>query len=864
MRSFDEAPKASRPSPGPRRFVAGAATVWFVLLAVACQGVIEAPDVSNPSAVDEPAAPNPGTNGGAGTNGANPPSSNPNPNPNPPELEPCTPVAQAFESTLYSPVFSKCAGCHNAFGLAGQMGLRFELELPGLPGAAQRNSQMLERIAAETVDVAGAPMPLLLAKPTAGVGHVGGQVFAADSAEAQLLASFIEAVREPEDCEQPSPDQAAQLLARLDLDAPRRTYARAYFALTGRVATPEERDRVPDTEAGLAAALDDILSEESFQFRLADFFADSFMNRAWSSVANPYSQGPYLYRSGWRQLRYFNNLCEGEARNPCCHAPTQECCYEYESEEYCESSHGDSRHAMARTTDGMVEEPLELVKYLARNDRPVTELVTAEYTMVNPWSAAIYGIPAEDRALLFDEDPLNDRWEYVPAVVPANELNGLPPAPDGGLYWPHAGILSSSGLLNRYRSTPSNFHRGRASRLVLPELLAVPVLDFADFNTNSLPAGADLELATQEYAACTSCHAAIDPIGGFFRFHPYGGRYVEEDHRRARMPEHFPPASFLGEAAPDGMNPLLFLGTRIAEHPRYPLALVRTVLRGLVGTDLLKPPPSLEDPAFEAKALAFQLQQRLIADVVEDLSPASELTFRQIVRAAVQSPFFRAGGAEGVTDATHREALAIAGIGGRTFHTPKQLSHKLQSVTGVEPPREPGARGDLMIALNKFGLLLGGTDWNTVPHREREPSPVSARILERMAHDYACRGVVRDFSRVDPEARSMFTLVEPETLPDDAGRAQIEAQVVRLHRLLLNENLPPEDPEIQATVALFEAALSTGQRLMEEGEVGARPTCSVSRPGPGERELTQDPDFVVRAWTAVVAYLLSDARFVME
>jgi hypothetical protein len=160
--------------------------------------------------------------------------------------------------------------------------------------------------------------------------------------------------------------------------------------------------------------------------------------------------------------------------------------------------------------------------------------------------------------------------------------------------------------------------------------------------------------------------------------------------------------------------------------------------------------------------------------------------------------------------------------------------------------------------------VLFRSDWDTVPEREREPTPVSARLLERMAHDFACRGVAHDLSLVDPNARAMLTLVEPETLPDEAGLPLIEAQVVRLHRLLLNENLAPDDPEIQATVGLFEGALSTGQDLMARDEADQRPACSIGRPGPDQRELTRDPDFTVRAWTAVVAYLIADARFVME
>lgn len=771
----------------------------------------------------------------------------------------CASPSQAFLWDLYAPVFSRCIGCHNDFGLARAYDLRFRLEFPGRPGWETRNAETLARLAGE--DTAGGE-PLLLAKPTGAVAHVGGQVLPPDSSEARLLGAFVDELREPSDCDASPPDAAADLVDALVLDGPRRTVTRAHFALTGEVLPPEARDLVPDTPEGLAAGVDAALAHTDFEVRLADAFADSLNVRAHSSIVFRFSQGPVLYRSGWRQLRFYNRLCEGEARNPCCHAPTQDCCSEYHPADYCESTHSEVNRR--GTTDGFIEEPLELIKHVAREDLPVGEVVTADYGMVNPWSASIFGFPPDDRERLFDDDLSNDRWEYVPARIPSTELNDLPARQDGEPFYPHAGILSTTSLLGRYRSTPSNVHRGRAARVVLEELLAVPVTTFADFNTNEVPLDADLELATQEFPACTSCHAAMDPLGGFFRFHPGAGRYRPD---RADLPAHIPDPSFLGTEPPPETNPLTTLGRAIADHPRYPLALVQTVLEGFVGVELLGVPARLEDPEFPAKVLAFRVQQRLIGEILGSLPPAERLTFREIVRAVVESPFFRAGGVNRPLSEVEEAALRHAGVGGRTWITPEQLTRKLQSVTGVEPASQPNSGGDVILAMNRFRLLLGGTDWNTVPERNREPDSVSVRLLERVANDFACRAVPRDFGVVDAARRRLFTEVEATTLPDGEGVERIRRQIQRLHRYLLGEELAAGDPEVQATLDLFTAVLETGQPLVESREASRQLPCRF-RPDeeeePGRVAVEEDPDFILRAWTAVLSYLLADPRFVIE
>ena len=112
--------------------------------------------------------------------------------------------------------------------------------------------------------------------------------------------------------------------------------------------------------------------------------------------------------------------------------------------------------------------PVELIAHVVQNDLPYTEILTAGYTLANPWSAAAYGAPTRF------EDP-NDIHEFKPSRIVSYYRNGegfedeydpviggvriFDPGPLRTDY-PHAGILNTSAFLLRYPSTATNRNRG--------------------------------------------------------------------------------------------------------------------------------------------------------------------------------------------------------------------------------------------------------------------------------------------------------------------------------------------------------------------------------------------------------------------
>ena len=178
--------------------------------------------------------------------------------------------------------------------------------------------------------------------------------------------------------------------------------------------------------------------------------------------------------------------------------------------------------------------PLELIAHVVENDRPYTEVLTADYIMANPWSARVYGASTR-----FD-DP-EDVHEFKPSrivsyyrhgegmeieadpVVGANRvLNPGPLITD----YPHAGILNTKVFLQRYPTTATNRNRAR-SRWTYYHFLGLDIEKSASRTTDPL-ALADTNNPTMHNPACTVCHRVLDPVAGAFQNYGDEGYYKDQ------------------------------------------------------------------------------------------------------------------------------------------------------------------------------------------------------------------------------------------------------------------------------------------------------------------------------------------------
>lgn len=183
--------------------------------------------------------------------------------------------------------------------------------------------------------------------------------------------------------------------------------------------------------------------------------------------------------------------------------------------------------------------------------------------------------------------------------------------------------------------------------------------------------------------------------------------------------------------------------------------------------------------------------------------------------------------------------------------------------------------------MNQYRLLYGGIDSDTVVKRITEPNGIMANVAKRMANEMACATTAADFA-LPPSERSLFPFVDVAYEPEDdngfevnGAAAAIRANIQYLHQRLLGEYLSLNDPEINRTYELFLEVWKAGQDALvipvEEGGAGmglgacgATQDFWTGQPYPEEQQVVNDENYTVRAWMAVMSYLLSDYRFLHE
>ena len=162
----------------------------------------------------------------------------------------------------------------------------------------------------------------------------------------------------------------------------------------------------------------------------------------------------------------------------------------------------------------LLGEPMKLIEHIVRNDRPFTEIVTADYIMVTPYTARGYGIFDEVRAQFKDPD---DPFEYIPVKLKA--LKGRSKATDQESatgYYPHAGLLSTFQYLRRYPTTETNRNRLRA-RMYYLHFLGVDALELAARVSDAAAVTAKYPIPTMQASECVVCHKTLDPVAGLFQ-----------------------------------------------------------------------------------------------------------------------------------------------------------------------------------------------------------------------------------------------------------------------------------------------------------------------------------------------------------
>jgi Protein of unknown function (DUF1588) len=738
----------------------------------------------------------------------------------------CVSNEQFFQEEIYvKTLASKCYACHSTTGAAKDTSFILRTSDYG-PDYLEQNLEVFSQMARLEYD----GVPWILAKPTQAVEHGGAEQFKTDSDEYRAFQEMIARVNDPVACD--DSDVTEEFFDNVVLLDEVATLRKASLALVGRLPTIEEEQIIRDAPEAerfeaLDTVLDRLMTEEVFYDRLIEIYGDHFLTDR--------------YYPETRALDLIAGLTDGNEDNP---SPIYPNVFWFDAL----GTEEERMEAESFANKGVARQSLELIVHVVRNELPFTEILTADYTMVNPFSAQSYGIEANFETGAYDE--------FVPAKIP-----GIP----------HAGVLTNTIFMNRFPTTPTNRNRHRA-RMVYDMFLATDVLRLGERPIDAT--GDGIVNPTMNNPSCTVCHQVIDPLAGALQNWDEAGNYAP---REEGWYSDMVQAGFGDAILPpaDARSSEQWAAQQLIADPRFAVAPIHVLFKGLSGQEPLREPSDVNDEHYLASIRAFDVQTKVFQEIA-DKFVEDDYNLKTVIKEIIKTPYYRAANATGLTP--EREA-ELAEVGTGRLLTPEQLHRKVEAITG-QPWRNGEA--DLLLSQDEYLIFYGGINHDDVTTRITEPNGIMSNVATRMGNEMACWTVAADFSK-DPLDRKMFPFVEIGFEPEDANgfevadaSSAIKANIQYLHQRLLGEFVDLNDPEIQRTYELYLEVWKDGRANLglpvEEGgySPGLPGPCQAindywtGEPLPADRQIVNDETYTVRAWMAVISYLLADYRFLHE
>ncbi len=748
-----------------------------------------------------------------------------------------------FVEEVWTKVAShSCIKCHKAGGDAEES--KFVLRDPKrVTGAEVAEVMRGNRAAfAKMARVMEGDESRLLLKSLGKLDHEGEDVLKPDSAGYRVLADFVRQVN----------GTSAATLAKAmveDKNAPpffdgvamlddRRLLRRVTLSLAGRL--PTEAEFAAVGRGGLKAfpaLLDALMREDGFYERLREGFEDIFLTTGYDDVPETALGYENFKDRLWTTYgkpeelpEFFKGLTDKK----------------------------EITKARYKLTDvyrkALLGEPMKFIEHIVRNDRPFTELVTADYIVVSPYTARGYGIWEEVRGKFTNPD---DPFEYIPVklkALVARSKSSLSNQESPTGFYPHAGLLTSFQYLRRYPTTETNRNRLRA-RMVFQHFLGIDLLELAARVSDAAAVSAKYEIPTMQASECVVCHKTMDPVASLFQdywatsgeiFGAYGRR------KGGWFEDMFQPG-LDGEDLADAerWRSLQWLGERIAKDPRFAVAMVEHACTILTGRKVLLPPKDLEDPLYNVRRRAWQTQRKQIETMATRFA-ATGFNFKSVLKEWVLTDFYRADGFA-TAEVNPKRRAELDDIGLARMLSPEQVERKVAAVFG-----KPW--GKLTRPDDKLDILYGGIDSKEITERAADPSGVMGSIQRILSNDVACKQTALDFTRPAAERR-LFPHVEPDVLPgsSDEADAKIRRTMVHLHQLVLGREDKADSPEVDRTFELFAGIVGDAaeRKNIDKSEIYH---CRRDLP----EEAQRDPNYTVRAWRAVMTYLLRQPDFLYE
>ena len=715
-------------------------------------------------------------------------------------------VEDYFQDTI-SPIMNACYACHVSGGAAQNTDLVFDAV------DADLNFETLKTYVLTT-------NRKVIDKADGTRGHAGGTIFDIDDVEKMNV--MVDYVSNPTQCK--SLSSSAINPSSVVLLNPQNTLHTVSSLVLGRTPTTSELNTASST-TGLENVLDQYMNTPEFY----DWIRRSFNNFLLTdSTLVSGTSITAVRNSGFTDsARWYDDVTEEDGRS--------------------------IRDLRDGATKGAARAPLELVVNVIKKNRPFSEILTADYTMMNPYSSRSYGMNIS--GFSFQDDSLTSGFsedEYREV-----RLDGIP----------QAGLLSDPMFLTQFPTTTTNANMHRSAK-VQKFFLNTDILALADRPVNSTEESEDPN-PTMTNPDCTVCHIVMEPIAGAFKNYRYGVRYLD----RTWHDDMQEPGLSINNLLPDedGDKALQWLAKEIVKDKRFARSIVHIFYTALTGREPLKMSMSASSLEY-AQAISFE--DEVFTGLAQGFV-ASNMNAKKLIKEIIKSPLYRAVG----LPSGEYNSVINSNIGLSNLITPENLNEKVKSSLGYywvgnrtyyknDVRQVKGHRDQLLT--NAYNILYGGIDSVSVTERSSELNGIMANIQIRLATEMSCKITPIDFFFA-PANRKLFPFVQKDLEPLDAASiAKIKQNIQYLHKHFLNEELSLDDPQLKLTYDLFFETYEEGKANVAGSTESRNLSCQLTRDPvtndslATEMRISRDDNYVMRSWAVVIAYMLSDYKYLYD
>jgi hypothetical protein len=423
-------------------------------------------------------------------------------------------------------------------------------------------------------------------------------------------------------------------------------------------------------------------------------------------------------------------------------------------------------------TSALYGEALELIAYIVGNDRPFSEIGTADFTVANDLFQRDMG------RMPFPMEPVSG-----PAWQPTHYLDGRP----------HAGVLSTSAFYEVWDTNDTNKNRGRANRWSILfhcyNFLDTPV----DVTRDVDNADGDAVLnAVTTRPDCKACHDRLDPLASFmFPLDRANGledgeapsmEFFSGDPERWRYANRRPPSVY----GMPGMD-IRDLGRLLTSHPKFAECQTKRAFRMLF----------LRDPKTSTEL-------NTAADIAGRWPSEDNYNFRRLVERWMLSDAYRGMPQDNNPDWVRRVS-------------PERMETLMADLTGFTWTREPDDDQDdlnpesdpprmapvplLTSEERGFRIILGGINGVSVSGRSTSLNASVVNVQRKVAALAADRVVRTDLS-VPDDQRHLLAGVNGGEDPE-VDEAAIRGHIVRLMRRLYGRRVTADSPQVDIWYQLY-------------------------------------------------------------